>query len=356
MVAYSEIEASNKLLASTFPDGLVAVFIGGTSGVGEYTLQAFAKNAANPRAYIVGRSEESANRIIHECEQLNPSGKFVFIKGDVSLISGVDEVCRQIKAKETAINILIMTQGSVAFDKKTSEGVPIATSLAVYSRLRFVLNLIPLIRQAPTFRRIVSVLAATCEGDIDIRNIRGEGLPLLKWRNQTAALQSLLLERVSRENATQSGITLIHAFPGLVKSGITRDARGFQAFTSKLMTLLLSPLIATPPAESGERHLFLATSARYPPLGSAGEGSLPAGVLAGVQQPSTTNGSSIDIARGSDGQVGSGLYSIDHKGESASPRVEQVLARYLEDGTSDKVWDYIMSDMKNISGSETISW
>jgi len=117
MVALSEIIASNERISSTIPDGLVAVFVGGTNGVGEYTLKAFAKYATKPQLYIVGRSQEAADRIIEECKQLNPSGKFEFIKSDISLLKNVDDVCRQIKSKETAINILFESQGTMAFNK-----------------------------------------------------------------------------------------------------------------------------------------------------------------------------------------------------------------------------------------------
>lgn len=119
MVALPQVLASNEHIASTFPHELVAVFVGGTSGVGEYTVKAFAKYAPKPRAYIIGRSQEAADRIIKECEQLNPNGKFEFMKADVSLLKTVDDVCRQIKSKETTINILFETQGSMAFDKST---------------------------------------------------------------------------------------------------------------------------------------------------------------------------------------------------------------------------------------------
>jgi NAD(P)-dependent dehydrogenase (short-subunit alcohol dehydrogenase family) len=119
MVALPEVIASNKRIASTLPHDLVAVFVGGTSGVGEYTVKAFAKYANKPRAYIVGRSQEAADRIIEECRQLNPSGKFEFIKADVSLLTTVDDVCRQIKSKETTVNVLFESQGTMGFSKST---------------------------------------------------------------------------------------------------------------------------------------------------------------------------------------------------------------------------------------------
>jgi short-subunit dehydrogenase len=120
MVVLTKVIESNKRIASTFPDGLVAVFVGGTSGVGEYTLLKFAKYVPKPRIYIVGRSQEAPDRIIKECKRLNPDGKFEFIKSDISLLVNVDDVCRQIKSKETAINILFESQGTMSFKSSTS--------------------------------------------------------------------------------------------------------------------------------------------------------------------------------------------------------------------------------------------
>ena len=119
MVTINQARSSNVRIAETFPNGLVAVFVGGTSGVGEYTLKALAKYAHNVtlRVYIVGRSQEAANRIVKECQQIQASGKFEFLKADVSLLNTVDDVCRQIKSKETAINILFESQGAMAFSK-----------------------------------------------------------------------------------------------------------------------------------------------------------------------------------------------------------------------------------------------
>jgi predicted ATP-dependent serine protease len=118
MVPLPKILASNSRIPSIFPDGFVAVFVGGTSGVGEYTLLKLAKYILKLRVFLVGRSQESADRIIKEAQQLSPDSKFEFIKSDVSLIVNVDEVCRKIKSKETDINLLFETQGTMSF--KTS--------------------------------------------------------------------------------------------------------------------------------------------------------------------------------------------------------------------------------------------
>jgi NADP-dependent 3-hydroxy acid dehydrogenase YdfG len=111
MVAITAIRASNARVATTLPPGLVGVFVGATSGIGETSLKQFAKHASKPRIYFVGRSQEAGDRILSELKALNPEGSYIFRKADVSLIKVVDEVCLEIKSKEKAINILCLSPG-----------------------------------------------------------------------------------------------------------------------------------------------------------------------------------------------------------------------------------------------------
>lgn len=113
MVSYTVIKSSNARIASALPSGLVAVFVGATNGIGETTLREFARYTRQPRVYFVGRSQEAGTRIAGECEALNPEGKFTFIKADISLMRVVDDVCRDIKSKEKAINVLFLSQGTM---------------------------------------------------------------------------------------------------------------------------------------------------------------------------------------------------------------------------------------------------
>ena len=113
MVALEAIRASNKRIATTFPQGLVAVFVGATNGVGEATVRQFAKYAPKSRVYLIGRSQEAGKRIVNECKTLNPQGEFIFISKDTSLMRNVDEICDDLKTKETSINLLFLTIGSM---------------------------------------------------------------------------------------------------------------------------------------------------------------------------------------------------------------------------------------------------
>ena len=113
MVSLEEVHASNSCIASALPPGLVAVFVGGTNGVGETTLKRFAKHAVRPRVYFIGRSQKAGDRIAAECKALNAEGEFIFIEKEVSLIRNVDVVCEEIKSKEKAINLLFLTIGTL---------------------------------------------------------------------------------------------------------------------------------------------------------------------------------------------------------------------------------------------------
>ena len=113
MVSLTEVQSSNSLIPSILPQGLVAVFVGATSGIGETTLKQFAKYTRQPRIYFIGRSQEAGDRITAECKALNKEGEYAFIKADVSLMKVVDDICRDIKAKEQAINLLFQCQGTM---------------------------------------------------------------------------------------------------------------------------------------------------------------------------------------------------------------------------------------------------
>ena len=120
MVSLTDVRSSNSRIASALPPGLVAVFVGGTNGIGETSLKQFAKHARQPRVYFVGRSQEAGDRIAAECKALNSEGKYTFIKADTSLIRSVDDICRDIKSKEKVVNLLFLSTGTLVAGESMS--------------------------------------------------------------------------------------------------------------------------------------------------------------------------------------------------------------------------------------------
>ncbi|CAK7237904.1 hypothetical protein SEUCBS140593_010192 [Sporothrix eucalyptigena] len=75
MVSLKDIEASNSRLGEA-GEGLVAVFLGATSGIGKATLREFVQYATKPRIYIVARNASTIATQIEELRQLNSDGQF----------------------------------------------------------------------------------------------------------------------------------------------------------------------------------------------------------------------------------------------------------------------------------------
>ena len=120
MIPLNLVKASNATLLQALPPGIVAVFVGGTSGVGEVTLKLFAKNSVRPRIYIVGRSREAAERIIAECRIVNPEGEYTFIQKSLELMKGWEELGNEIKSKEKALNLLFVSAGEPDLSKTST--------------------------------------------------------------------------------------------------------------------------------------------------------------------------------------------------------------------------------------------
>lgn len=356
MVSFPSVQASNSRVSSTLPAHLVAVFVGATSGIGEYSVKAFAKDARQPRIYIIGRSEESADRIKVECKALNAEGEYHFIKADTSLIQNVDDVCWQIQNKEKAINLLFQTQGTLLFGTsmpqspnkpfcwpslianciETSEDLHYALAVAYYGRNRFILNLLPQLQQAKDLRRVVTVYTATKEGPIDATDFQGWSIPIYKARGHAGSMTTLSLEALSKKAPT---ISFIHSFPGMVDTNLIRGGEGTIVAALGVVTKLLRPFRDnTTTKQCGERGVFLSTSAKFPP--AAGED-----VASGVPLESGT-----EVARGTDGQIGSGVYSIDEYGESAGPKVEELLVGLRKEGLVEKVWKDSEEQFVRITG------
>lgn len=160
-------------------------------------------------------------------------------------------------------------------------------------------------------------------------DFQGWNLGRIAQQGQEASITTLALE-AQRRAAPE--VSFVHNFPGAVESGIARGSIGGLMRVLKTVFAVLGPLVHIPLVEAGNRHVFLCTSARF----STGPEDLTAGVP-------LVDG--LALARGTDGQIGSGVYSIDANGESARPKVERLLAELRSQGMVERVWEKIESDI-----------
>ncbi|GKZ36258.1 hypothetical protein AbraIFM66950_007255 [Aspergillus brasiliensis] len=335
MVVLADIQSSNARITTSLPEGMVALFVGATSGIGEATLKQFAKHAARPRVYFVGRKQDAGKRIVAECEALNPEGEYIFIPADVSLLGNVDEVCRDIKKKESALNLLVLTPGIAAMHNETPEGLRQITSLLYFARMRFILNLLPLLQAATSLRRVITVGAAGSEGPIDTADFEGRKASAPFFRGHITSLTTVALETLAEKAPT---VSFINTHPGAVRTGITREVDNLRMWIVWLVLLLFGHWICIPALESGERHLFVATSAKYPARDGDDGVPLSEGVV---------------VARGVDKEMGGGVYSVTSDGESSDKAIE-VLDGLREKGLGEIVWRYTESQFKRITGVESV--
>ncbi|KAJ4013102.1 hypothetical protein NW752_006379 [Fusarium irregulare] len=340
MVSLTEVQQTNASAATKLAEGLVAVFAGATAGIGETALKDFAKYTLRPKIYFIGRSQEAADRLLVELKELNPEGSYVFIKKDMSLLKNVDEVCRDIKRKESVLNVLFMSQGTLRIGVDTEEGIPLVTGLAHYSRVRLTLNLLPLLRKAPSLRRVISVFAGTKEGKLFADDIAGRNIPFTSIHNSRGHLCTaitLSLEALARQAPE---VSFIHNFPGSVDTDLIRPGDGIMMHVMKYwfkisMTAMRKWL---PKEECGERHAWLCVSGRYPDKQSQSENGV----------------GSEEVAVGADGGKGSGVYSVDWDGESASDEVVKLLEEYRKEDMVDKVWKDLEKEFVRITGAVSI--
>ncbi|KAL4995531.1 hypothetical protein BDV10DRAFT_202899 [Aspergillus recurvatus] len=321
MISFQAVRAHNASLKS-LGAGLVAVFVGGTSGISLSTALSLARHTISPKIYLIGRSIPAAESAIRSIKALNPSAEPVFLPSDISLLKNVDRVCEQITKREKYVNILFMTPGYLTLKGRdeTSEGLDRKLALHYYVRMRFVNQLLPLLTSAASLpssgprggpgseeprlglSRVVSVLdphvsvrpsgfgsAILDYDDLSLKH----SFTLKKCGHHASLMNNFYLEGMAQRHKDTS---FIHAYPSGVDTGILRGLPGGQIVRG-LLGVLLRPFMV-PVEESGERHLFAATAGRFP---SAAQG---------MQE----DGPDGDVALGSDGRQSSGCYWLSWDG------------------------------------------
>ncbi|PWY70810.1 short-chain dehydrogenase/reductase [Aspergillus sclerotioniger CBS 115572] len=301
MASIATVLENNSSITHRYGSDLVAVFVGGTSGIGESTACAFIRNTNASRAYLVGRDQARATQIIEEMRQINPDSQIDFIKSDVSLFREVDNACKAIQQKEDKVNILFLSPGvgTTKGRDETDEGLDRKLNLHYYSRMRFVTNLLPQLIKAG-----------------DMSNKPGNSKPCLS-------------RVVSHLAAAYPQISFIHSFPGVVRTRLGRDFGAVTKYALDALMVLARPW-EIPLDESGERHLFAATSLRFPPR------LYKDGVL--------------DAAEGSDGCMGSGFYRLGSTGSTY--RSSKIMGQYRVEGVRGSIWKHTLDVFAMVRGAQ----
>ncbi|RPB02653.1 NAD(P)-binding protein [Choiromyces venosus 120613-1] len=243
--------------------GLVALFVGATAGIGESAMRTFVSNTVDPTVYFVGRSESAGSKIAADLQALNPSSKIQFLQADTTLLSTVDKITDQITASEKKLNLLFMSPGYATMQSRdeSPEGIDRKMAISYYARMRFALNLLPLL-SASEPARVISVLSPGREGVLDLKDLglKAPGsFSLFAVAKYTVTMTSLTFEHLSRQ---YPNIGWIHATPGFVVTGYSRGLPAPLRILLKV-TEPLQKCISTPIGDSGQGFFYLSTQEKY---------------------------------------------------------------------------------------------
>ncbi|KIM20951.1 hypothetical protein M408DRAFT_29933 [Serendipita vermifera MAFF 305830] len=229
----------------------VALFFGGTSGIGQAMAEQFAKQT-DGRAQIVllGRNQEAANKIISSFPH-TPAGtlpaeesKYSFVKVDATSMAEVRDVASKLSKELEKINFIVLSAGFLNMKgrEETSEGIDRKLACQFYARFRFTYDLLPLLEKAQEKGErtgVISILGAGKGAAIDLKD-----LGLVKTHSFSRALSYPITctDAAFEELATRHPkIPFTHAFPGTVLTPLLKNITGARFFVPLIRPLLVTP-------------------------------------------------------------------------------------------------------------------
>lgn len=110
MVSQSEIRTSNSRISHAHTPR-VAVFVGGTAGIGKGALEALISKETPIKVYVIGRNKEGREPFLRGLKTSNSRAEVIWLEGQVTLLAEVKRLCAEIKGRESRIDLVFMSQG-----------------------------------------------------------------------------------------------------------------------------------------------------------------------------------------------------------------------------------------------------
>jgi len=176
MTSLAAVRAANAVFSPSYVNVPVALFLGGTSGIGQATAQAFARYTKGEAHIIIcGRNRAAAESIIASFPK-SPKSRYEFVECDATLMKNVQATTTNLLSSLPKLNYLVATVGFLTLKGRdeTSEGLDKKLALNYYARWKFVNDLMPLLRKAKDAgedAKVLSVLAAGHGGPIDLDDL-----------------------------------------------------------------------------------------------------------------------------------------------------------------------------------------
>ncbi|KAJ7268208.1 NAD(P)-binding protein [Mycena haematopus] len=259
MPSLSTVRAFNAAFSPSYTP--VAIFVGGTSGIGQGTAEAFARHTkGNAHIVLVGRNRAAAEAIIKTFPKPTVSGvKHEFVECDVTLMKNVHRVAGELLTRLPKINFLVLSPGVMTMNgrNETEEGIDRKLAVHYYGRWRFIRDLLPAIEaahKAGEDAKVLSVLAAGHGAKIDLEDL---GLKKsFSVANAAVAAPTYNDIMVNDFAARYPGISFVHSYPGVVATNLLKssDTRVMRAANTFLMPLFTPFTYSV--QTSGEHQLY----------------------------------------------------------------------------------------------------
>ncbi|KAI9060324.1 NAD(P)-binding protein [Trametes sanguinea] len=258
MPSLAAARAANAAFSpSYFP---VAVFVGGTSGIGRATAEAFARyTKGNAHIVIVGRNEAAADSVIASFPKpTSPDAVHEFVSCDASLIKNVHATTQSLLARLPKINFLVLSPGFYTLQgrNETPEGIDRRLCLHYYARWKFAHDLMPLLRKAKEAgedAKVMSVLAAGHGGPVNLDDLAlKKNYTALKAGLASPTYTDLMMESLAEQNP---GLSFVHIFPGIVRTPLLKLTHPVLRCLNPLLSALLYP-VSYSPEDSAEYMLY----------------------------------------------------------------------------------------------------
>ncbi|KAG8917457.1 hypothetical protein FRC01_002440 [Tulasnella sp. 417] len=255
-LSLDQVRTSNA--AATWSYRPTAVFVGGTSGIGEGTARAFAQATKGfAHIIIIGRSRSRGEAIIKTFPKTTDS-KYEFIPCDVTDMRNIVNSSKELKEKLniTKINYLALSQGGNPLlpDHPELNGIDRRMVLEFYSRWKFIDELLPLLNAAVTMgeeARVLIIKGPAVRQPInpDDFGFRKDRSTALAQTRATCIYNNMMIEEYSKLHPK---LSFCHMFPGLVNT----PAFDTVAWWQKPLVFVAKLLFMISPEESGQRLLF----------------------------------------------------------------------------------------------------
>ncbi len=183
-----KLNAAKAANASFKPSYIpIAVFVGGTSGVGEAMVKALSSHT-NGRVHlvIVGRNRDAAVKTFSSLPRpTGDDGQPVlrdFVYCDAYLMKNIKATCQDLSEKLPKINFLVLSAGYFRPTGRveTEEGLDQMLVMRYYNRFKYTKELLPLLQKAKALGEQAGMMSILGAGAVNITSIDTDDLDMKK--------------------------------------------------------------------------------------------------------------------------------------------------------------------------------